>query len=99
MTRPPALRSALSAKPHPSTIANKRYSANPAQTLQADNGRLVGMQEDGPFLPGEIERALQFVNICHHAETTQGVGMIEGRCQDGGGASRSRRTRSSRRCR
>ena len=38
---------------------------------------LLGMQEDGPFLPGEIERALQFLDIRHHAEAALGIGMIE----------------------
>ena len=42
------------------------------------------MQENRPFLPGEIERALQFFYICHYTETAQGVGMIKGCRQDRG---------------
>ena len=39
---------------------------------------LLGMQEDRPLLPGEIEGALQLLDIRHHAEAALGVGMIEG---------------------
>jgi hypothetical protein len=39
---------------------------------------LFGMQEDRPFLPREIEGALQFLHVGHHAETALGVGMLKG---------------------
>ena len=38
---------------------------------------LFGMQEDCPFLPREIEGALQFLDVGHHAEAALGIGMIE----------------------
>ena len=38
---------------------------------------LLGMQEDRPLLPREIEGALQFFDVGHYAETALGVGMIE----------------------
>jgi hypothetical protein len=37
------------------------------------------MQEDGPFLPREIERTLQFFDVRHHTEPAERVWMIEGR--------------------
>ena len=41
---------------------------------------LLGVEEDGPLLPWEIERALQFLDIRHHAEAALGIGMIEWIC-------------------
>src|ERR1019366_304826 len=38
---------------------------------------LFGMQEDRPFLPREIERALELLDVGHHAEAALGIGMIE----------------------
>ena len=40
------------------------------------------MQEDRPFLPREIERALEFLDVGHHPEAALGVGVIE-RIRDG----------------
>ena len=39
---------------------------------------LLGVQEDCPLLPGEIEGAFQFLHIRHDAEPPLGIGMIEG---------------------
>ena len=39
---------------------------------------LLGVQEDRPLLPREIEGALQLLDVRHHAEAALGVGMIEG---------------------
>ena len=38
---------------------------------------LFGMQEDRPFLPREIEGALEFLDVRHHTEAALGVGMIK----------------------
>ena len=38
---------------------------------------LLGVQEDRPLLPREIEGALQLLDIGHHAEAALGVGMVE----------------------
>ena len=35
------------------------------------------MKENRPFVPGVIERALQFLYVGHHAEAALGVGMRE----------------------
>jgi hypothetical protein len=35
------------------------------------------MKEDRPFVPGVVERALQFLHVGHHAEAALGVGMRE----------------------
>ena len=39
---------------------------------------LLGVQEDRPLLPREIESALQLLHIRHHAEAALRIGMIEG---------------------
>ena len=38
---------------------------------------LLGVQEDRPLLPREIEGALQLLDVRHHAEAALGIGMIE----------------------
>ena len=36
------------------------------------------MQKDGPFVPGVVERLLQFFSVCENAETALGIRMGEG---------------------
>ena len=58
----------------PGRAGDARWSG----VVALDHLPLVGMQEDGPFLPREIERTLQFLDVPHHTEAAQGVGMIKG---------------------
>ena len=39
---------------------------------------LLGVQEDRPLVPRKIERALQLLDVRHHAEPALRIGMIEG---------------------
>ena len=38
---------------------------------------LFGVQEDRPFFPRKIERALQLVHVGHHAEAALCIGVVE----------------------
>jgi len=43
-----------------------------------DHCALGGVEEDGPFLPGVVEGALQLVDVLHDTKTALRVGMFEG---------------------
>ena len=38
---------------------------------------LLGMQEDGPFVPRELQRPFKLLDVGHQAEPALRVGMIE----------------------
>ena len=52
------------------------HSSGPLE-LSFDHIALLGMKEDGPFLPREIERQFQLIQILYNAETTLSIGMRE----------------------
>ena len=45
--------------------------------IALNQSALRRMKEDRPFVPGIVERALQFLDVGHHAEAALGVGMRE----------------------
>jgi hypothetical protein len=48
-----------------------------AAVVPFNQNALRRMKENRPLVPGVVERALQFLDIGHHAETALGVGMRE----------------------
>ena len=58
--------------------ARRAGDARRAGVVALDPFPLLGMQEDRPLLPREIERTLQFLDVRHHAEAALRIGMLEG---------------------
>ena len=57
--------------------ARRTRHARGATVVTFNQNALRRMKEDRPLVPGVVERALQFFDISHHAETPLGVGMRE----------------------
>ena len=61
--------------------ARRAGNARRAGIVSLDQLPLLGVQEDRPLLPGKVERALQLLDIRHHAEPALGIGMSERICR------------------
>jgi len=68
-------------------LAGAGGARNPSRPAVAalDELALGRMQENRPFLPGEVEGTFKFLDIGQHAEAALGIGMREGIGLDWGG--------------